>query len=419
MTTLSEPAQNQPAQTQVAHPAPQPAPVPAARLRRRHWRLVVSFVLLVLLPVLACAVYLWAVAADRYASTTGFTVRGEETTAATTLLGGLSTLTGGVTSQDGDILYEFILSPEIVANINQRLDLVGHYGAYWQQDPVFALHPKADQADLLTYWRRVVQVSYDQTSGLIEVQVLAYDPQMARDIAREIVEQGQAMINALSTQAREDALRYARDDLAVALARLKQAREELTRFRTRTQLVDPEADLQGRMGVMNTLQQQLAEALIDHDLLLQTASDTDLRVVQAARRISAIQDLIRSERNRFAGEGAGEGSGEGPASTDAAPTVDRSAAVDADYPQLLAEFEGLMVDREYAEESYGAALAALELARANAARQSRYLATYVQPTLADSAQYPRRLTLSALALLFLTLMWSVLALIYYSIRDRA
>ena len=54
-------------------------------------------------------------------------------------------------------------------------------------------------------------------------------------------------------------LRYAEQDLADAVARLKTARESLVRFRTRTQIVDPESDLQGRMGVLASLQQQLAQ----------------------------------------------------------------------------------------------------------------------------------------------------------------
>ena len=79
----------------------------------------------------------------------------------------------------------------------------------------------------------------------------------------------------------------------------------------------------------------------------------------------------------------------------------------------------LVVDRESAEERYRAALAALDVARAKASGQSRYLATYVQPTLAETSEYPQRGTIIGLAGLFLLLGWATLALIYYSVRDRA
>lgn len=372
-----------------------------AKMRKRHGRLILSFALMVLLPFVLTVSYLWMIAEDQYSSTTGFTVRQDEGNAASDLLGGLTQFAGGSTSGDSDILYEFIQSQEIVKNVNAALDLRSHYEEHWDSDPVFALQPGSSAEDLLSYWQRIVRLSYDQGTGLIEVRVLAYSGGMAQKIASEIVAQSQEMINELNDQARGDALRYAQQDLQEALTRLKTAREALTQFRSRTQIVDPEADLQGRMGVMNNLQQQLAEALIEHDLLLQTTSGNDPRLAQAKRRIEVIQDRIRIERETFVSENTETG------------------AVGEDYPKLIAEFEALTVDRQYAEESYRAALSALELARAKADRQSRYLATYVRPTLPETSEFPRRFVLSGLALLFLTLFWAILALIYYSIRDRS
>lgn len=372
-----------------------------ARMRKRHGRLLYSFLGLVLAPFVLAVFYLVVIADDQYSSTTGFAVRTEEGSAASELLGGLSQLAGGSASADSDILYEFIQSLEIVNDVDAALDLRAHYASHWGSDPVFALWPEASAEDLLWYWQRIVRIAYDQSTGLMEVRVLSYDNEMSQAIAHEIVTQSQEMINELNDQARADALRYAQADLDEAVARLKTAREALTQFRSRTQIVDPEADLQGRMGVMNNLQQQLAESLIEHDLLLQTTSGTDPRLLQAQRRIEVIRERIRLERETFVSDNTDTG------------------AVGEDYPRLIAEFEALSVDREYAEQTYRASLAALELARANVARQSRYLATYVRPSLAETSEYPRRFVLSGLVLLFLTLVWSILALVYYSIRDRS
>lgn len=276
-----------------------------------------------------------------------------------------------------------------------------HYQQAWPEDPVFALWPDSSIEDLESYWQRVVRVSYDQGSGLVELSVMAFTPEKAQTISQQIIAESQAMINALNEQAREDAMRYAILDLEEAVARLKRAREALTAFRTRTQIVDPDADLQGRMGVLTNLQQQLAQALIDYDLLGGKVAESDPRTQQAQRRIAAIRNRIVQERENFATE-TGDVSVDG-----------------KDYPSLIAEYEGLIVDSEFAEQTYRAALAAVDLARAKASRQSRYLATYVSPTLAESSQYPRRIMIIGLAGLFLLLGWATLALIYYSIRDRA
>ena len=371
-----------------------------AEMKRRHWGLLLSFLLMVLIPLGAVVFYLWTIAEDRYGSITGFTVRQEESGGATDLLGGLANFTGGTVQSDSDILYEFIQSQALVESVDAELDLRAHYGAHWPDDWAFALWPDATLEELIWYWQRIVRISYDQSTGLIEVQVLAYDPDMAQRIGEKIVAESQVMINKLNERAREDAMRYAVEDLEDSVERLKTAREALTQFRTRTRIVDPEADIQSRMGVMSNLQQKLAEALIEYDLLLQSVSENDPRVAKARDTIDVIRDRIAAERQTFTSDSTETG------------------AVGEDYPTLIAEFESLSVDREVAEQTYRAALTALDVARANAARQSRYLATYIPPTRSQTPEYPQRLTLTGLAALFLLLVWSILALVYYSIRDR-
>jgi len=368
-------------------------------MRRRHFGLALSFLVLVVAPLFGMAVYLYTYAQDQYASNAGFTVRTEESGSATDLLGGLANFAGTNATSDGDILYEFITSRELVQRLNQRMDLVAHYSAPYDIDPIFSLEPGASMEDLVDHWQNVVRVSYTQSSGLIDLEVLGFDPDTAHTIAEAIVDESQTLINELNSQARADSMRYAEADLGAAIDRLRTAREALTQFRTRTQIVDPESDLQGRTGVLNNLQQQLAEALIDYDLLSEnTTNPNDPRLVQALRRIEVIRDRIRQERMNF--------------------VTDEIGAAGEDYPTLMAQFEGLSVDREFAEESYRAALTAVDVARTNSARQSRYLAVYIQPSLPESAEFPRRESILALGFLFLALGWMIMALVYYSIRDR-
>jgi len=368
-------------------------------MRRRHFGLLLSFVLIVLAPLFVIAGYLYTYAQDQYVATAGFTVRTEESGSATDLLGGLASFAGGNATSDGDILYEFITSRDLVQRLNERVNLVAHYSAPHDVDPVFSLAPDATMEDLVDHWQRVARVSYTQSSGLIDLEVLAFDPETAHTLARAVVEESQILINELNDQARSDAMRYAETDLQASIVRLRSAREALTEFRTRTQIVDPESDIQGRTGVLNNLQQQLAEALIEFDLLSEnTANPNDPRLIQAQRRIEVIRERIRQERRNF--------------------VTDEVGADGEDYPTLMAQFEGLSVDRQFAEESYRAALTALDVARTNAARQSRYLAVYIRPSLPESAGFPRHESILALAFLFLALGWAILALVYYSIRDR-
>lgn len=371
--------------------------VPRARLRQRHVFLFLSLFFMVAVPTAGMGWYLWERAQPQFVSEMGFTVRREDAPTAVDVLGGLTNL-GGNSSSDSDVLFEFIQSQELVAQIDEELDLRSVYSEYHATDPVFGLKPGASIEDLVGFWQRMVQISYAPGTGLISLRVFAFAPEDAQRIAQSIFARSSEMINDLSDIAREDSTRYAREDLEQAVEQLADARQDLTAFRSRTQIVDPSADIQLQLGVLNTLQQQLGEELINFDLLRQSTRSTDPRITQSEQRIAALRNRIREEREKF-------GSGE-------------SAAAGQDYASLFAEYERLQVNREYAEQKYTNALSNFDNAQAEAQRQSRYLAAFVRPTIAETAQYPRRMLIFGLGFMFLVIGWATSVLIYYALRDR-
>ena len=384
-----------------ALPGTRPVARPA-RAKARHWGLVLFFVVMVVAPTAFAGWYLWTRAADQYASTLGFTVRSEESTSASDLIGGISAgLGGGSASREADILYEYISSQEMVRKIDAALDLTTIYSVHAETDPLMSFDPDGTTIeDLVDFWQRMVRISYDSGTGLMELMVLAYTPADATLIAEAIFEESSDLVNELSSIARADATRYAQEDLDVALERLKEVREAFTAFRLENQLVDLNADIQGQMGLLNTLQAQQAAALIEYDLISETAGASDPRVEQARRRLDVIEERIAEERRKF-GSGGGSVDPEG-----------------VQYATTVSEFERLTVDREYAEAAYARALTALDTARADANRQSFYLAPYITPTLAEKSQYPQRLLILGLVALFSFLIWAISSLVFYAFRDR-
>jgi capsular polysaccharide transport system permease protein len=400
-----------------------PPPVPPAQLKRRHKMAFLAFGIMVILPILLSAWYLFDRAHDRYVSYAGFSVRTEEIGSAFELLGGVAEISGS-SSSDTDILYKFIQSPELVKRVNKQVDLREVWskpGRKWSNsdhDPVFAYNPRGIVKslfvpgdandlgyieDLTKYWQRMVTVYSDSGSGLIDLEVQAFTADEAQTIARLIYEESSTMINRLTAIARADATRYAREELDQAIDRLKTAREALTLFRNRTQIVDPSASIQGQMGILTSLQQQLAQTLIDLDILRMSSQATDPRITQAERRVKVIKDRIEQERRKL-----------GMGTTD---RVERAEDENA-FANLVGEFERLNVDLQFAEQSYKAALAAYDASLAEAQRQSRYLAAHVNPTLPEAATRPDRLLLLGMVALFSLLIWAISVLAAYALRDR-
>lgn len=379
-----------------------PDPIEPAKFVWRHRLVLLSFVLVVLAPLALAAHYLWGVAADQYASRVAFSVRqaSQQTPATLGSLGGLIGLTGlsGSASDDAAVLNEYLRSQDIVAELDAQLDLERIWSGP-QSDFYFSFDPaRSSIEDLHRYWSRMVRINYDAGPRMLNVEVRAFDPMSAHQVARAVFEAGSAKINHLSSIAREDTIRFAQVDLDEAEGRLSKARQALTTFRNRTQIVDPSASLQGQMGLLGTLQEQLAVALINHDMLIGTTGGGDPRLRRLAREIEVIEARISAEKSKL-----GLGSVE---------------SGDDVYATLVGEYERLSVERSFAEEAYVAARAALDHARAEARRQTRYLAAHVRPTIAETARYPRRGRIVTVLGIFLFLGWALSVLTVYSIMDR-
>jgi capsular polysaccharide transport system permease protein len=370
-----------------------PAP-PKAQAKPRHWIVLASFALFVLAPFLLAAGYLYTRAADQYHSEVAFSIRSEEvSTAAAGLLGAITQIGTG-TASDADILFQFIGSPEIVREIDDELDLRAIYNRA-EGDPVFTLGDDPSMEALLAQWARMVKTSLDANAGIIDVRAYAFTPEDSQAIAAAILHHSSDLVNRLSVQAREDAVRFAREELQEAEENLRAVRQRMAEFRSRYRIVDPTGDVAGQSGLLNALNQELAQALVDRDVLLSYASEGDQRVIQANRRIAAITARIEDERS----------------------SLDLTG-LSATLTDVVGRYEELAVDLEFANAAYTQALAGLAAARGEARRQSRYLAPHIEPTLATTSIYPRRALLAGLAGLFLLLGWGVLALIFYNVRDN-
>ena len=371
----------------------------------RHRGIMAMFVLLFVLPVVTAAWYLWARAADRYVSVVGFSVRAEQSASALEFLGGVAELPSS-SGSDAEILAQFITSPGLVAKADAVLNLrtmwskPGYDWRHPRSDPVFAYHPPGQIEDLEKYWNRRVKVDIDTGSGLLSVSADAFTPQDAHALTTLIFHESAEIINRLSETAREDATRYARVELDRAKADLRQVREDVTTFRNRTQIVDPEASIQGQMGLLSSLQSQLAQTLIDLDVLRQSARPADPRIRQAEGRVEVIEQRISELKAQL-------GLGPAPGQQDATA-----------FAHLIGEYEGLMVDLHFAEETYAAARAAFDAALSDAQRQSRYLAAHIDPTEPEAALRPHRWGILALTAFFAAMVWSVAVLILYAFRDR-
>jgi capsular polysaccharide transport system permease protein len=361
----------------------------------RHFVLLGLFALLVLLPSALYATYLYTVAVDQYESDVGFGSRTEQASNTFDILGVLGGGSGAAT-KDMDILNQFVTSQELVERIDRKLNLRKIWSSH-PRDWIFAFPKDGTIEDLVDYWNKMIVVNYDNSTGLMSLKVFAFSPEDAQAIAAEIVVESGDIINELSKTAQDDTTRYSRDTLAKAEERYRKAQTDLSDFRVKNRIIDPQMQLNGASQIINGLVQQMAESQINLELLRGQVADSDPRITQLTRRIDVIQKRISEETSKVGTMG------------------DPS---DPGYAALISQYQNLNMEMEFSQKSYMAAQGAYDQAVNDATQQTHYLATFLAPTLAESTTAPDRpLHIFLIALVGL-LAWAALAMIYYALRDR-
>lgn len=358
--------------------------------RSPGWR---RFGLFVLLPTLLCALYLFLISADIYVSQTQFAIRNaNRPQASPNIIAGVGLM--GTDLQEAEIVRNYIQSMEILNVLDSEFKLRDLYGLRGI-DFLSAVSPRARAEDLLDYYRSsIVDVSVDDRTGIVTVNVSAFDPQTAKRIADRIVELSEKVVNGLSERARNDAVAFARRETEAAEQRLVKAQVDLRLAREQQKDIDPRKTAESIMTVVTNLESELGKARAELASLVSNLRSDSPQVRTAQARIEALEQEIAANRARLA-------------------STDPSALIN-----IVSAIESAEIMHQFAEREYSSTMATLEEARAEAARQQLYLATYVQPNLPDDSTLPQR-GLSLLAVFMgLTLVYAIGSLTIAAIQEH-
>jgi capsular polysaccharide transport system permease protein len=374
-----------------------------SRHKPRHIVMISAFLLIVALPVALTTLYMAFIANDQYHSSASFSVRSIETAQASDVLGMFTQNGAGTTAADSYVLLDFIRSERMVKAIDSEFGMENLF-ARRGLDFFYGIGSDWPIEDKLDYWRSMITVSYDYTSGIIDLKVKAFTPHDSQTISSFIISQSERLINDLSLAARNEVLKVSQTEVELAEARLSAARVAVRNYRDSSQEADPVESAKLAAQIVGSLEQQLVQLKTELATALTQIGENTPRVRVMRSQIASIEKQLEREKQRF---GAGAAQKQGRAS----PGI-------SDVARRIQQFETLETEREFAERTYTSALASLEKARIEANGKQRYLAVFIQPTLSELAQYPTRLLNIAIVLLGSLLLWGVGVMGYYNIRDR-
>jgi capsular polysaccharide transport system permease protein len=357
-----------------------------------------SFIFAVVLPTFLFWLYACFWQSERYVAETRLTVRAQhEKKSGTDAASMITKLTGGganTSSQDAFMVLNYVKSRAIVADLGGR-DYMEKKFARSGIDYFSRLGRNANAEEIWKYWLSHISASVDTLSGILTVRTDAFQPKDALDVARDIVRLSEDLVNKITVRNRTDALSRAELEVTLSRQMLADAREKTLQFRNKNVIIDPSSratSIGELLGKLMMERMDIVNALSTFSSSL--SSDAPSQRLQRTRLAAIDQQIADLKKKLTDPQGA-----------------------DAVSSQI-ASYERLKLDEQFAERLYSIAQTSYHHARQELAKQQLYLLTIVEPTLPESASYPKATANTILLFCALLVAWAAISLIVASIDDH-
>jgi capsule polysaccharide export protein KpsE/RkpR len=246
------------------------------------WALVLSLIVAFLIP-------------SKYESTTRIMPpdsKGESGAILAALMGkapGLSALAGdfmGV-KNSGALYVDLLRSRTVQENIVDRFDLQKVYWKRYKQDTRKLLDNRTDIAE-------------DRKSGTIALTVTDRDPQRARDIAQEYVEQLNRLLSRVNTSSARRERIFIEERMTSVKSDLEDAEKQFSAFASKNATLDMTEQAKAMVTAGASLQGELIVAQAELEGLQTMYTDNNVRVRAARARI----DELKRQLQKMGGSGA-------------------------------------------------------------------------------------------------------------------
>lgn len=361
--------------------------------KKKGWLLALG---MVVIPLAFAAIYYSIFAVDRFVSSAQVVVRQDGGNPGAQVPGLATLLSGSNPASREETLYlrEYIVSVDMMQLLEKRLNWVEKYAA--QRSDIFFWLDKDDlQEDLLKYYQRMVSAYYDETTGLLRVEVQAFDPAFSAEMLNTILEASEHFVNEVSHSIAREQMAFAKGELEQARKTYTERKKQLITFQNVNKVLDGGSSAQSRATIIADLESQYTKeqaAAIEMTYKLRADSP---QVKQQQQKVNALAQQLAKEKRLLVSSSDG----------------DQLNVVASRYQQL-------MLDAGIAEESYKNAVAALDNARIEASKKIRTLVTVVTPNTPQLALYPERLYNLATILLGLLMLYGITRFILASIEDH-
>ncbi|NQW53311.1 MAG: hypothetical protein HQ465_18920 [Rhodospirillales bacterium] len=375
--------------------------LPQRKRRGRSIGGLLSFAVCVLLPALLAAVYYFGYASPEYVVEFRFAVRDTNGTVSTsTATAGIIASLGVSTASNSNENYmvtEYMTSLQAVHDLQGKIDLRQIYSRpfidFWSR-----IDTSRSVEDFAKYWKNnVVTATFDTVTGIAIARVRAFTPEDSYLVARTLLSSADAMINEVAQRPLREAVRFSEAEVKRSEDRLRQIREDLAKYREKEGLIEPMSNVvASNAALAGTVRGLLTQLQTDKAALSKqglSANAAPMRTLDT--RIKATEEQLKAIEAQVSNQTSGAG-----------------------ISPIVARYEALDLERQFAQGMLTSTMQSLEQARANSVTKRLYITPFIHPALPQTSTYPNRLVATltvAIACLFL---WTIALLVSRSIKEH-
>lgn len=352
-----------------------------------------SFKVVYLLMVFVILYYL-LIAADRYVSSISVSVRSINNDIAP--VSGLASLVGINTGAREDVLFlkQYIHSLDMLNKLDKEIQIKSLYESQ-KKDLFFLLPSSASQESFLKFYQNRVKIVFDDTSGLLQINVEGFSPQDAKTIAQAILKESELFVNEISRSAAREQMMFAEQELLKAKTRLQNAKNELLTFQSRYGVFDPLKQAEAKANLTTGIESKIAEKETQLTTMQTYLNENAPQIVMLKSEINALKKQLAKETSKII-----------------------SSNNSKRLNNLAAKFQDLTIEAQFAQDAYTVALASVETTRIESSRKIKQLVIIQGASEPQSPEYPKKLYNIITIFAILSMVYGIIKLIVSIIEEH-
>lgn len=382
-----------------------------------------SFVLAVVVPILLIALYFGFIASNQYTSEVRAVIRlvdvshaggsvnfsspsaANRTTLTNSGSGGTAAGLGGLTGfgwtnffgtapREAYLVQEYVKSDAVITDLKKIIELENIFRGdadFWARFP-----DTGTEQDFLEYWRSHIEVSVEGPAGVLIMRLRTFSAEQSRILLQHVIQASGVMVNRLQRQVLEHSLQHAQSEANSALSAYHRAQEELTRYRSEHQILNPYTTLQSSSQLLLVALSERAKVQSDLRFMKEMMSERAPSVQALEEKLRSLNEQIQAIQKELTGSSQSQKS----------------------LAEFIARYEELELRRILSERLLASVYDQVEKSRLRLEQQKIFIEPFIGPTQIGSSDYPRRVMDTVIFSTFLFMLWSIHGLIILAIRDQ-